>query len=180
MCVQPTNYLNIARLLLLNLSLYASTGWALQADVEKPVEIEADSAVFDKMAGTASYSGNVLIHQGTLEIRASNIRINAPGNEIKSIIAEGAPVSFKQKMDNGRAATGQAKAMKYFVAEKRLTLTGNAELTQDKDRFASNFIEYLPESGQLRAGAQAASNGESRQERGGRVSAIFYPTNKAQ
>ena len=180
MCVQPTTYLNLARLLLLSLSMCLTPSWALQSDVEKPVEIEADSAIFDKMAGTASYNGNVLIRQGTLEIRASNIRINAPGNEIKSIIADGAPVSFKQKMDNGRTATGQAKEMKYFVADKRLTLAGNAELTQDKDRFASNFIEYLPESGQLRAGAQAASNSETRPGRSGRVSAIFYPTNKAQ
>ena len=180
MCVQPTNYLNMTRLFVLSLMLCASSSWALQSDVEKPVEIEADSAVFDKLGGTASYSGNVLIRQGTLEIRASNIRINAPGNEIKSIIADGLPVSFKQKMDNGRAATGQAQNMKYFVADKRLTLTGNAELTQDKDRFASNFIEYLPESGQLRAGAQAASTGEPHQGRSGRVSAIFYPTNKAQ
>ena len=180
MCVQPTNYLKITQLFIISLTLWVSSSWALQADIEKPVEIEADSAVFDKLGGTASYSGNVLIRQGTLEIRASNIRINAPGNEIKSIIADGSPVSFKQKMDNGRAAAGQAKEMKYFVTDKRLTLTGNAELTQDKDRFASNFIEYLPETGQLRAGAQATSNGEPRQGRSGRVSAIFYPTNKAQ
>lgn len=146
---------------------------ALKADVEEPVQIEANSAVFDKMAGTAAYDGNVSIRQGTLQILAAHIEINAPNNEIESIIATGSPVSLQQKMDNGKLVQGKAREIRYLVKDKRLILDGDAELMQDKDRFTSNHIEYLPDSGQLKAGG-TASKGKS-----GRVSAIFYPTNKA-
>ncbi len=155
-------------LLLASVSLPA---YALKSDVEEVVQIEANSAVFDKAAGTATYDGNVIIRQGTLEILAAHIEINAPGNEIHSIVATGTPVSLKQKMDNGKLVQGKASSIQYLVKDKRLIMTGNAELMQDQDRFASNHIEYLPDSGQLKAGGTGKS---------GRVSAVFYPTNKAE
>jgi lipopolysaccharide transport periplasmic protein LptA len=168
MCAQPTK-LN-KWLLCLLLAGITSTAHALKSDVEAPVQIEADSAVFDKMAGTATYEGNVSIKQGTLEILATRIEINAPNNEIVSIFAIGVPVSLKQKMDNGKLASGKAREMHYLVKEKRLILDGDAELLQDQDRFTSNHIEYLTGTGQLQAGGKGKS---------GRVSAVFYPTNKA-
>lgn len=160
-------------LLCLLLAGMVSSAHALKSDVEEAVRIEADSAVFDKMVGTASYDGNVNIRQGTLQILATHIEINAPNNEIQSIVATGSPVSLQQKMDNGKLVQGKAREIRYLVKEKRLILDGDAELMQDKDRFTSNHIEYLPDSGQLKAGG-TASKGKS-----GRVSAIFYPTNKA-
>ncbi|MBO0614791.1 MAG: lipopolysaccharide transport periplasmic protein LptA [Pseudomonadota bacterium] len=175
MCAQPTksNKRLTTGLLCLLLSVVATTAHALKADVEAPVQIEANSAVFDKMAGTASYDGNVIIRQGTLEILAAHIEINAPNNEITSIMATGAPVSLKQTMDNGKRASGKARTMQYWVKEKRLILDGDAELLQDQDRFTSNHIEYLTGTGQLKAGG-TGGKGKS-----GRVSAVFYPTNKA-
>lgn len=167
MCAQPTK-LN-KWLLCLLLAGMTSSAYALKADVTAPVQIEADAAVFDKLAGTASYDGNVSIIQGSLEISAAHIEINAPNNEIVSIIARGAPVSLKQKMENGKLASGKAREMQYWVKEKRLVLSGEAELLQDQDRFTSNHIEYLTDTGQLKAGGKGKS---------GRVSAVFYPTNK--
>ena len=178
MCAQPTkstpsNNGLTPWLLCLLLAGMASTAYAIKSDVEAPVQIEADAAVFDKMAGKASYDGNVSIRQGTLEILAAHIEINAPNNEIVSIVATGSPVSLKQKMDNGKLASGKAREMQYLGKEKRLILNGDAELLQDQDRFTSNHIEYLTDTGQLKAGG-TGSKGKA-----GRVSAVFYPTNKA-
>lgn len=169
MYVQPTNLTKWITSLLL--ASFTTAAYALTADVAKPVQIEADTAVFDKVAGTATYTGNVIIRQGTLEITAGTIQINAPNNEIQTIVATGTPVNLKQQMDNGKLAQGKANELQYFVKDKRLILRGNAELMQDKDRFASNSIEYSPDNGQLKAGGTGKS---------GRVSATFYPTNKAE
>ena len=169
MCVQLTKLTEWTFCVLL--VGYASTAYALNADVEKPVQIEADTAIFDKIAGTATYTGNVIIRQGTLEILANNIQIIAPNNEIQQILATGAPVSLKQKMENGKLAQGQANQLQYRVKDKHLILKGNALLSQDQDRFSSNLIEYSPDNGQLKAGGSGRS---------GRVSATFYPTNKAE
>lgn len=163
--------------LLTGLLLLSSTvTHAISSDVEKPVSIESDSVVFNKEAGTAVYAGNVEIKQGTLNIRASRIEISAPDNEIQTIKATGSPVSFQQTMDSGKQTVGRAKTVQYFVLQKKLVMDGDASLSQDRDNFASNHIEYSTASGELKAGGQATAAGE----KPGRVRAIFYPTNKAQ
>jgi len=149
---------------------------AISTDVEKPVSIESDSVVFNKEAGTAVYAGNVEIKQGTLSIHASRIEISAPANEIQTIKATGSPVNFQQTMDSGKQTVGRAKTVQYFVTQKKLVMDGDASLSQDRDNFASNHIEYSTASGELKAGGQAAATGE----KPGRVRATFYPTNKAQ
>lgn len=143
---------------------------ALASDVEKPLQIDADTATFDKKAGTAVYTGKVVVHQGSLEILAAEVHITAPENKIQLVVATGAPVNFKQQMDDGKQAVGHSNKMQYFVAEKRLLLDGDAELAQDQDKFSGNHIEYLPNTGQLNADGSGSKSG--------RVSATFYPTNK--
>lgn len=167
---------------LLLLSALHTNAYALSSDVEKPVHIEADSAEFNKAAGTAFYQGNVIITQGTLEILASRVDIIAPKNEIHEIKAVGGPIRFKQQMDDGKQAVGEAKNMVYYVKHKRLTLTGNAKLQQDRDTFASNHIEYMTKTGKLRAGVSVTGNKRpnAQARKQGRVRAVFHPTNKAQ
>jgi len=146
---------------------------ALKSDVEQPVHIDADSVTFNKTKGLAVYEGNVSIIQGSLEIKAYRIEINAPNNEISKITAKGSPVKFQQKMDDGKMARGSAKLIQYQVKAKRLVMDGNASLSQHTDTFNSNHIEYSINTGELKAGKA------SKTAKTGRVKAIFYPTNKA-
>lgn len=149
----------------------ATPVFALKDDVEKPVHIDADSALFNKEKGLAVYEGNVSIVQGTLDIKAAKIEINAPNNEIQLITATGSPVRFQQQMDDGKLAKGQANRVVYQVKSKRIILDGNAVITQNNDRFASNHIEYAINSGELKAGSKKTKGR-------GRVKAVFYPSNK--
>jgi len=162
---------------LLLLCLLPLSALAVREDVEQPVNLEADSVVFNKQAGTAVYTGRVEISQGTLRITADRIEISAPGNEIQSIRAAGRPVNFRQTMDNGRQAVGKAELIQYLVPQKLLVLTGGATLSQDRDTFASNRIEYSTATGELKAGGSTSTAGT---QKPGRVRATFYPTNKAQ
>jgi len=149
-----------------------STAHALQDDIEKPVHINADSVLFNKTKGIGVYEGNVSIVQGSLDIRARKIEISAPDGEIKKITATGSPVKFKQKMDDGKLAQGEANSVIYHVDSKRIVLNGNAAITQNNDKFASNHIVYSISDGELQAGDKKAP-GKSR------VKAVFYPTNKS-
>lgn len=151
---------------------FTSSLMALKSDVEKPVYISADSVVFNKAKGFAIYEGHVFIVQGTLEIKASKIEINAPKNDIRKITATGSPVSFKQKMDDGKLAIGKANRVIYLIKDKRLFLDGNAVISQGNDKFSSNHIDYSIRNGELKAGNKKAP-GKSR------VNVIFYPSNKA-
>ena len=152
----------------------ALTASALKKDVEKPVYINADSVLFNKTKGLAVYEGNVSITQGTLEIKAYRIEINAPNNEIQRIIATGKPVSFQQKMDDGKLAKGSANKLLYLVEGKKILMDGNAVISQNNDKFSSNHIEYSTKTGELKAGKNKKSAGSK-----GRVKVIFYPSNKA-
>ncbi len=160
-------------LLLLLAAFISSPTFALKSDIEKPVHIDANSVMFNKTKGIAVYEGNVSIVQGTLEIKAQRIEINAPNNEISKITATGSPVKFQQKMDDEKMARGSAKLIQYQVKEKRLVMDGNASLSQHTDTFNSNHIEYSINNGELKAGRT------SKKVKSGRVKAIFYPTNKA-
>lgn len=150
----------------------SSSAYALKDDIEKPVHINADSVLFNKTKGLGIYEGNVSIVQGSLDIRAAKIQINAPGGQIKNITATGSPVKFQQKMDDGKLAKGQANRVVYQVESKRIVLDGNAAITQNNDKFTSNHIEYSISDGELKAGNKKAA-GKSR------VKAVFYPTNKS-
>lgn len=145
---------------------------ALKEDITKPVHINADSVLFNKSKGFAVYEGNVSIIQGTLEIRAHKIEIKAPNNKIELIEAKGSPVTIQQKMDDGKVAKGSARHIRYQVENKRILMDGDAELSQNNDKFTSNHIEYSIRSGELKAGNKKAP-GKTR------VRAIFFPSNKA-
>ena len=159
-------------LFFVGLLLLAPSANALKGDIEKPVHINADSVLFNKTKGLAVYEGNVSIVQGSLDIRAQKIEIIAPNSEIKKISATGSPVSFQQKMDDGKLAKGKANHVVYQVKEKRLFLDGNASISQGDDKFSSNHIEYSMRNGELKAGNKKTP-GKSR------VKAIFYPSNKS-
>lgn len=158
-------------ILLLSWILLASPiAWALSEDVEKPVNIEADTVTFDNDKGTADYEGNVIITQGSLKILADTVHIEAPDHEISTVTATGSPVKLNQEMDDGQIIKGQGKKMTYDVKNKIMILTDDAKLEQGEDIISNNYIKYLPDTGKLHAGGKKNS---------GRVKAVFHPTNKA-
>ena len=164
---------HLTKLLLITVSLLFFTSvQALKDDIEQPVHIDADSVLFNKSKGLAVYEGNVSIVQGSLDIRAAKIEIDAPNSEIVKISANGSPVTFQQKMDDGKLAKGKANRVIYLVKEKRIYLDGDAAITQNNDKFASNHIEYSMRDGELKAGNKKTP-GKSR------VKAVFYPLNKS-
>lgn len=154
------------------LSLLPTYTWALSSDIEQPVNIESDTAEFNQESGTASYQGNVIAKQGSLEINAQSLDIKAPDNELQTIVSQGNPATFKQTMDDGKLADGKAQIMTYQVKQKKMILNGNAELKIDQDVISSEYIEYFVENGELHAGKKNAGN------KGQRVKAVFHPSNK--
>ena len=65
------NLLRIS-LLLLGASLSGHV-MAEAADRDKPIELEADSVIVNDAKKTSTYSGNVILTQGTLVIRADKL-----------------------------------------------------------------------------------------------------------
>lgn len=147
--------------------IIASSANALPEDANQPIRLTADRATYSERTGTTTYSGNVLITQGTLKIRADNITVNlTPDRKIASVVATGNNASFEQVISAEKGlAKGQGKKIDYNAQTGIVSLTGNAKLTQGGASFAGNAIRYSLKLGDVEASAGG----------GQRVELVFPP-----
>ena len=67
--------------------LSRNTTWALDSDKEQPIQIVADVAVRDEVAGETRYEGNVVLTQGSLQITADKLSIQHSDSGADRIVA---------------------------------------------------------------------------------------------
>ena len=137
---------------LLALPLYSH---ALPSDASQPIKLSADKATYSERTGITSYSGTVVITQGTLKLTADNITVNLSQNRsINSAVATGRPATMQQVVTKEKGlAKGQANKIDYNAMNGIITLTGNAKLTQNGASFAGNVIRYSLKAGDVEATA---------------------------
>jgi lipopolysaccharide export system protein LptA len=127
--------------------------YALPSDREQPIQINADSARYNEKTGIAVYTGQVVIQQGTLEIRADEIviRVDKKGG-ISSLTATGKPARFQQKTDPQKGiVSAESSQVDYDVKNEIITLAGAAKLQQDGASFKGNTITYNSQTQQVEA-----------------------------
>jgi lipopolysaccharide export system protein LptA len=158
----------MSTVMLLTLPMYS---YALPSDANQYVKLLADKATYSERTGVTSYSGNVIITQGTLKLTADNITVNlSPQRSIASAIATGRPATMQQIVTQEKGlAKGQANQIDYNAVSGIITLTGNAKLVQNGASFAGNVIRYS-----LKAGDVEATAGGSQ-----RVELVLPPNNDA-
>ncbi|MDO5652098.1 MAG: lipopolysaccharide transport periplasmic protein LptA [Moraxella sp.] len=129
--------------------------YALPSDANQPVRLLADRATYSERTGVTTYSGNVIITQGTLKINASDIVVNLSSDRsISSAVANGRPAKFEQIITQEKGlAKGQANKIDYNAVSGIVTLTGNAKLTQAGASFTGNTIRYSLKAGDVEANA---------------------------
>jgi lipopolysaccharide export system protein LptA len=124
--------LRLALLLTLTLSMPAMAQQAqvafggLKQDTSLPVEIEADSLTVNNADGSAEFTGNVLVGQGDMRLRAGAIRVEygADGRTIDRLVASGGVT-----LANG-AEAAEAREAIYTIASGEVVMTGDVLLTQ--------------------------------------------------
>lgn len=134
-------------------TITATTAMALPSDAKKPIKLSADRATYKESTGVTTYSGNVIISQGTLKINADSITLNlSKKRSINTAIAKGHPARMEQVITAAKGkAKGQANSIEYNNITGILTLTGNAKLTQNGASFAGNKIRYSLKEGDVEA-----------------------------
>ena len=93
------------------IGLFSIAAFALPSDRNQPITLLADRATFNERTGVTTYSGNVIIEQGTMKLQANSIVANLNNKrQISLITATGSPTQFQQKVDASKALTkGQAQ-----------------------------------------------------------------------
>ncbi|TDO99886.1 lipopolysaccharide transport periplasmic protein LptA [Marinomonas balearica] len=121
------------------------SSYALESDTSQPLEIQADEAFFDQKAGKATYQGDVLIKQGTIEIKADYLQVftDPATNTFSSLKATGTPAKFSQQLDEqGNMVTSRGDQIDY-VTEGRLEINGKGYLKREQDEIDADFILYM-------------------------------------
>ena len=103
---QKNNYLIIFSLLFSNTFLFAE-----KADRDKPIEIEADTMTVDDAKSTSVYTGDVILTQGTLLIKADELIVRQDKQGFQHSTSLGNPTTFKQKME-GSSEYIQGRALR--------------------------------------------------------------------
>jgi len=115
------------------LGLAATSGArAEHADRTRQIEVTAARAAADNLHQTAEFSGDVVVSQGTLEIRADRVQMRQGANGERLGFAygkTGAPVRFRQHGDKpDEWSEGQADRVEYDSTANEVRLIGAASL----------------------------------------------------
>ena len=150
---------------------------AEKADREKPINIEAQIGEFDDKTQVARFSGNVILTQGTLSLKADDLEIQQVEGTFNKGIATGNPSRFKQKRDGyNDYIEGEADRIIYESATETLRMYGNAKLLRDGDVVIGNFIKY--NAGSELFEVKGGELEEARRNEAGRVRITIHPKPK--
>lgn len=163
--------ITLARWMLALLPL-ANTTWALDSDKEQPIQIVADVAVRDEVAGETRYEGNVVLTQGSLQITADKLSIQHSDSGADRIIATGSPATLiQQPTPDQTPVDASAQRIEYIRSEDLVRLLEDARIAQNGSTLSGNQIDYLVSQRSVRAAGTPGALGE------GRVEVVIPPEN---
>lgn len=131
----------------------APSAFALSTDTDQPIYIDSDSQHLDMKSHRVTFSGDVKLKQGSININAEKVIVirNPADDSLKQIQAFGNPATFSQLTDEGKTLKGQAKELYYKVASDELTMVTDAQLSQDESLIRGKTITYKISSQKLMA-----------------------------
>jgi len=157
-------------------SIITNVAFALPSHRQQPIQLVADKATYNEKTGVNTYTGNVIVDQGTMRLQANAIVANFnEKKDITTITANGSPAKFQQKMDvNKGFAKGQAQKIVYNAQTGIITLTGNAYLEQDGSSIKGAVLRYSMNKGDIEALGSSSEAGTSK----GRVEIVIPPSSQ--
>jgi len=137
---------------------------ALDSDSDAPVAIEADVTEIDFRTGMRTLSGNVIVTQGSMYIKADKIVLRYAGDKIDTATAYGKPVSFKQRPEgHDEDVYGEGAKLKLEHAKDLITLEKKAKIWQGQNVMTGNVIYYNMKTSKMTVkGSSTASGGKAK------------------
>ncbi len=145
---------------------------ALDSDRDQPIQIVADLAVRDELAGETRYEGNVVLTQGSLVITADTLSIRHNTDEADKIVATGKPATLVQQPTPDQAPVdASALRIEYVRSQDLVRLLEDARIAQDGSTLSGSQIDYLVSERTVRAAGTPGAAGT------GRVEVVIPPEN---
>ena len=168
---------SLALLLLLPL-----TALAEKADREKPINLEADRVSMDDIKKVQVFDGNVILTQGTLQIRTNKLVVTQDADGFQRGVASGGPdglARFRQKREGSDDfVEGEAERIEHDARAEKTKFFNRAWVRSGKDEVKGHFISYDALSEKYLV---TSAGGDTKSANGAaqaRVRAIIQPRSK--
>ncbi len=162
----------------LTLLSFAPQVYAEAADRDKPIDLEADSVKVDDAKQTSTYSGNVILTQGTLVIHADKLIVREDKEGFQHSTSLGNPTTFKQKREGkNEFMEGSAQRIEYDGRMDKVQLYTKAWVKRGEDIVHGDYIMY-DASAEYAEVIGGGANAATPATPSGRVRAIIQPKNK--
>jgi lipopolysaccharide export system protein LptA len=162
--------------LIVVLMSYASGAWALKGDESQPIQIVADHLTVDQKTMTSTFTGNVVITQGSLTAHSNSATASQDPNGYKNIHLVGTPVTFSQMEDDGQMMNGQSNTFDYSSKSNLAVLTGRARINKGGNLVMGDKLT-LDTKTQVYNAISNNANGVNNSKMG-RVTVILQPEQK--
>jgi lipopolysaccharide export system protein LptA len=128
------------------LCIQFNTAYSLTGDANEPLEVIADSVVLDEKNGLSTFTGDAIVTQGSLILRANIIELHSSQEKVTRAIAVGSKddrAYYKQEQDNQqRFVEAHAVTITYSLDKQFIYFSGNADLIQGFNSFSAATLEY--------------------------------------
>jgi len=145
------------------------------ADRNKPISFSGDTGDANLQARGGALTGNVIINQGTLSIRADRVIFKQNADNSLSATAYGNPVAIRQKRDGvDEYYEGYAQRLEYDGSKELVELFDRALLKRGQDEIRSNYVSYNARTEVFKAEGREGSVPDPAGP-GARVRGMFQP-----
>lgn len=126
----------------LSIMLNSRLIYAADSTKAQTLDIQSQYLLLDEKKGISTYKGKVLLQKDTLVIKADAMTLYYNGEKLDKVIILGSPADVRHAPDNEAKVHSQANKMEYLINQDKLTLSGQAFVTQGSRHFSGETIEY--------------------------------------
>ncbi len=141
-----------------------------QHDNNAPITIDADNFQADLNAKSGTYTGNVVITQADMKLRANMVKLTTVNGKVDKAVASGNVV-----VDSPKSGIATGDNGVYSVVPRIVVMTGNVTLKKGKDVMRGVQLTVNLATGQAVLGGGKAQAGTRST---GRVQGVFLPNSQ--
>jgi lipopolysaccharide export system protein LptA len=139
------------------ISCYGSGLSALESDSDQPITIDSNTATYDDVTATSTYTGNVISIQGSIRVNSDKLVVYFVDGDAEKMVFTGTRAKFKQTPNEGAEdITGEALTGEYYPKKNLLVLIDEATVWQGNATYSSKLIEYDSKHSIVRAGEKSS------------------------
>lgn len=142
-----------------------------QHDANAPISIDLDSFQADLNAKSGTYTGNVVITQADMKLRANLVKLTTVNGKADKVVASGNVV-----VDSPKSGTATGDNGVYSITARTVVMTGNVVLKKGKDvmRGTQLTINLATNQAVLGGGVKSQPGAQNKS----RVQAVFLPNSQ--